>query len=388
MPTLGLKSLQAICVTGHLSNDWLPGAVWILAPAIGLAMDLKPSEIGLLITIHSIGASLAYFPAGILADRVHSQGRLLLGTFWWVAIGYLLASFAPEFWSLAILLAIAGMGDAAWHPVATGMLVRQMPGQRGRALGIHAIGGTLAEVFSPLLVGVLLSLFDWRAVMQISAIPAAAMGIAFLFFYRQIPNRHASTSLTKADLLAFVRDWRSRTGLLLIGGIATYNMALIALMTMMPFYMQRTHGFTPAQAGTAFALSMLLGSIGQPVIGHISDRHGRFGIFAVCSVIAAGFSFLALILTGALAVAAMLIGAMAVLVAIRSGVLAMAVDYSSKHEATAMGFVFVVLDGVGAFGAVLAGVIGDFNLAASFALAGVLSVGAVGLVMAARRVSA
>ncbi|MEK9785873.1 MAG: hypothetical protein VW546_07685, partial [Gammaproteobacteria bacterium] len=79
MPTLGLKSLQAICVTGHLSNDWLPGAVWILAPAIGLAMDLKPSEIGLLITIHSIGASLAYFPAGILADRVHSQGRLLLG---------------------------------------------------------------------------------------------------------------------------------------------------------------------------------------------------------------------------------------------------------------------------------------------------------------------
>ncbi|MEK9941185.1 MAG: MFS transporter, partial [Gammaproteobacteria bacterium] len=79
-------------------------------------------------------------PEQRLADREHSPGRLLLGTFWWVAIGYLLASFAPEFWSLAILLAIAGMGDAAWHPVATGMLVRQMPGQRGRALGIHAIG--------------------------------------------------------------------------------------------------------------------------------------------------------------------------------------------------------------------------------------------------------
>ena len=385
MKPLGLKALQAVCVTGHLSNDWLPGAVWILAPAIGIAMDLKPSEIGLLITIHSIGASLAYFPAGILADRVQSQGRLLLGTFWWVAIGYVLASFAPEFWSLAFLLAIAGMGDAAWHPVATGMLVRQMPGQRGRALGIHAIGGTLAEVFSPLLVGVLLSLFDWQAVLQISAIPAAAMGIAFLFFYQRIPNRHASTSLTKADLLAFAREWRSRSGLFLIGGIATYNMALIALMTMMPFYMQTRHGFTPAQAGTAFALSMLLGSIGQPVIGHISDRHGRFGIFALCSVVAAGFSFLAIMFSGAFTVAAMLIGAMAVLVAIRSGVLAMAVDYSSKHEATAMGFVFVVLDGVGALGAVLAGIIGDFSLTASFALAGALSLGAVALVASARR---
>jgi len=76
---------------------------------------------------------------------------------------------------------------------------------------------------------------------------------------------------------------------------------------------------------------------------------------------------------------------MAVLVAIRSGVLAMAVDYSSKHEATAMGFVFVVLDGVGALGAVLAGIIGDFSLTASFALAGALSLGAVALVATARR---
>ena len=123
--------------------------MWLLAPAIGLALELKPSEIGLLLTIHSIGASLAYFPAGILADRVRSQGALLLGTFWWVTLGYLLASGAPGFWSLAILIAIGGMGDAAWHPIATGMLVRQMPDKRGQALGIHAIGELWLKSFHP-----------------------------------------------------------------------------------------------------------------------------------------------------------------------------------------------------------------------------------------------
>ena len=41
---IGLKKLQAICVTGHLANDWVPGAIWILAPAIGLALDLKPPK--------------------------------------------------------------------------------------------------------------------------------------------------------------------------------------------------------------------------------------------------------------------------------------------------------------------------------------------------------
>ena len=382
---LGLAALQGVFVFGHLSNDWLPAAIWLLAPAIGLAFDLKPSEVGLLLAIHSIGASLAYFPAGVLADRTRLQGRLLLGTFWWVALGYLLASTAPSFWSLAILLAIGGMGDAAWHPIATGILVRQMPKQRGQALGVHAVGGTLAEVLSPLLVGFLLAFLDWRVVLQFSVIPAALMGIAFLFIARRIPSRHASTVISRADLGAFITQWRSRTGLFLIAGIATYNMALIALMTMSPLFMQRELGFNSAQTGMAFAAAMLVGSIGQPIVGRLSDRRGRFGIFAVGSVVAAGLAGAVVLFDAPVLIISLLTMAMAVLVTIRSGVLAMAVDHASKHEATALGFVFVVLDGVGALGAVLAGLVGDFSLVASFGLAGGLSLLAVGFIATARR---
>ncbi|MGE4634868.1 MAG: MFS transporter [Arenicellales bacterium] len=382
---LGLAALQGVFVFGHLSNDWLPAAIWLLAPAIGLAFDLKPSEVGLLLAIHSIGASLAYFPAGVLADRTRLQGRLLLGTFWWVALGYLLASTAPGFWSLAILLAIGGMGDAAWHPIATGILVRQMPKQRGQALGVHAVGGTLAEVLSPLLVGFLLAFLDWRVVLQISVIPATLMGIAFLFIARRIPSRHASTAISRADLGAFITQWRSRTGLFLIAGIATYNMALIALMTMSPLFMQRELGFSSAQTGMAFAAAMLAGSIGQPIVGRLSDRRGRFGIFAVGSVVAAGLAGTVILFDTPVLIISLLTMAMAVLVTIRSGVLAMAVDHASKHEATALGFVFVVLDGVGALGAVLAGLVGDFSLVASFGLAGGLSLLAVGFIATARR---
>ena len=382
---LGLAALQGVFVFGHLSNDWLPAAIWLLAPAIGLAFDLKPSEVGLLLAIHSIGASLAYFPAGVMADRTRLQGRLLLGTFWWVALGYLLASTAPSFWSLAILLAIGGMGDAAWHPIATGILVRQMPKQRGQALGVHAVGGTLAEVLSPLLVGFLLAFLDWRVVLQISVIPATLMGIAFLFIARRIPSRHASTAISRADLSAFITQWRSRTGLFLIAGIATYNMALIALMTMSPLFMQRELGFNSAQTGMAFAAAMLVGSIGQPIVGRLSDRRGRFGIFAVGSVVAAGLAGAVVLFDTPVLIISLLTMAMAALVTIRSGVLAMAVDHASKHEATALGFVFVVLDGVGALGAVLAGLVGDFSLVASFGLAGGLSLLAVGFIATARR---
>ena len=126
-------SLIALFSLGHLANDWAPGAVWLLTPAIAVSLALSPAEVGLLLTIHSVGAAAAYLPAGVLADRVSDRGRLLLVTFWWVAIGYALAALAPGFWTLALLLAVAGMGDAAWHPIATGVLVEGMPHRRASA---------------------------------------------------------------------------------------------------------------------------------------------------------------------------------------------------------------------------------------------------------------
>ena len=103
-PKNTLKRLQSVLFFGHMANDWCPGALWILLPAIGIAFDLQPSKIGLLVAIHAVGSGLAYLPAGILSDRIQKQGRILLLTFWWVGIGYISASHAPGFWSLALLL--------------------------------------------------------------------------------------------------------------------------------------------------------------------------------------------------------------------------------------------------------------------------------------------
>ena len=76
-------------------------------------------------------------------------------------------------------------------------------------------------------------------------------------------------------------------------------------------------------------------------------------------------------------ISASLILSMGVLVAIRSGVLAMAVDFSGQREATTLGFVFMVMDGVGALGAVLAGLVGDFQLRYAFLLAAALSIASI-----------
>jgi len=353
---------------GHLANDCGPSALWLIAPAIGVAMELSPGEIGLLITVASAGGALGYLPGGMLADRVARRGRLLLATFWWVAIGYAVASFAPGFWSLALLLAIAGLGDAAWHPIATGVLAQALPARRAQALGIHAMGGSFAEVLAPLAIGFLLVHFDWRTAMLFSALPAALMGIAFLRVSAAVPAPPRA-ALTRADLWDLWRAWRSPGGLGMVVMIAISNMAYMAILAMAPLLLQRVHGLSTAETGLTFSVMVLTGALIQPLVGRLSDGIGRKPLVIAGNLAAVGACLaVALSSTPVAAVLALVVAATA-LAGIRSVILVSAVEFAGGRESTTLGFAFVLLDGVGALGAVLAGTAGNLDLHYAFGLA-------------------
>jgi len=85
-------------------------------------------------------------------------------------------------------------------------------------------------------------------------------------------------------------------------------------------------------------------------------------------------------------IAAMMV-AVAALDAIRAAILAAAVDHSGHSEGATLGFAFMLLDGVGALGAVLAGIAAGFSWPHMFGLAATFSFGAavLGFVTAFRR---
>ena len=382
----GLRSGPSLLppfVLGHFAIDWAPTAVWLIIPAMAVTMDLSPAEVGLMFTIHSAGAALAFLPAGTLADRVSNRGRLLLLTFWWVAAGYAVASFAPGYWSIALLLAFAGLGDAAWHPIATGVLVQQKPERRAQALGAHAIGGSLAAVLAPLSIGFLLDYVDWRGALLISALPAALMGLVFLRIAKHVPPP-VQGSMSWADARALYRSWMRPGGVVLIAMISAYSMAMMALLAMTPLFLQTVHGLSTSMTGIAFSLMLLFGALLQPVIGTVSDRIGwRPVIVGGNGIVVVAALAIALAPGPAAAVAAMVVTATA-LVGIRSVVLAAAVEYSGKRESTTLGFTFAVMDGVGALGAVSAGALGNLDLHYAFILVAGLAGIAVVMALTAR----
>jgi len=372
-PKPGPKLLLPFAL-GHAANDWAPVAMWMIIPAFGAALGLSPTEIGLLFTIHASGTAFAFLPAGYLTDIVANRGRLLVATFVWVAAGYFIASFADTFWLFAFLITLAGLGDAAWHPIATGVLTRQFADRKAHAIGVHAIGGHMAEVAAPLFAGLIIGWADWQLALQLSVLPTVVMGIVFIFVSRSVPIVERRPP-ARADFSEFFKSWANGSGLAILLLFVFYNMAVYAMLAMTPLVLQDTHGYSPQAAGIAFSVILLPGALLQPYSGHLSDRFGRMPVVrlgAAIAIVAGTIAWLAPDVWLVIAAAAV---ALSVLVAIRPAMLAVAVDHASDRAGTSLGFAFTVMDGVGAFGAVLAGMAGEIDLSLAYLLGAVFSAG-------------
>ncbi len=353
---------------GHCANDFVPIGMYLLIPAFGTAMGLSPAEIGLLFMLHSVGSSIAYFPAGMMADHLANRGILLASTFFWCGFGYLAASFADSFWIFALLIALGGMGDAAWHPIATGVLAQIHKARRAYALGVHAIGGHISEVISLPLVGFLLAAWDWRVAIQVMIIPTFVMGIVFLFIAPHVPRR-VNSKPTLADFADIWKIWTTGKGLKVIALFTTYNMSLFAIIAMMPLYLKDTSGFGWQETSLVMAVMMLFGALGQPWMGKISDQIGRKPICLGGNGAIALGAFVAW-LSPSLVVSILALGiALVAGVAIRAVLLAAAIDHAGGREGTSLGLTFAFMDGFAASAAVMAGLAGESDLANAFLLA-------------------
>ena len=369
----GNRFLLGALAAGHLVNDWVAGTIWLIAPAIAASMGLGPAEIGIIIAVNGIAAGLTYIPAGMVADRVSNSGVLMLITFWWVAAGYFASTLMPGFWLVTLFLVIGVMGDAFWHPVATGVLVKTMPTRRGQVLGIHAVGGSVgAEILAPITIGILLTYFTWQTSLQIATIPAILMGVLFIFIAPKIS--FASKKSTRTDRLGkILSEWATRRGVLMMGMMVCYNMSLFAMLSMTPVTLQQRYGMSAFDSSVMFASMLVIGTLFQPFVGKLSDAAGRSRpivvIISLATVCAAGAGLFEVFAPFMLS----LICAVSLLTAVRPIILAAAVELSGKSESTTLGIVFAVLDGVGALGALIAGFSGELDLAFAFMISAVLA---------------
>jgi predicted MFS family arabinose efflux permease len=149
----------------------------LLAPFWRDTLHLSLGQVGLLLAAFDLGGMLLFIPIGLLTDRWGERTVLVSGALYTAAVTALIAR-TNTFWSLALMLAAAGVGYGSGQMAGTKAVAAAFgPGARGTAMGIRQSGLPLGGLIAALLLPVLTRDFGWRGGIAgaavVCAIPAA-----------------------------------------------------------------------------------------------------------------------------------------------------------------------------------------------------------------------
>ena len=263
---------------GHGATHWVAATFYLLLPWIKETLQISYTNAGILVAVFHLASFLANFASGALADitgkRVMIQsGSLTLGA---LALGG--TSLAWSVIPLALMIAIIGATNNAWHPAAISFLSERYPDNRGYALAVHALGANVGDSIAPLMVGAVLGMLSWQDTALVSTVPVFVVA----FWIWTVLSRHetispAETKETRkvpylSELKIMFRQFEL-LGLSMMSGFRAA--AQVGLLMFVPLYLTDVLEAGPMMTGVGFSLMQLGGVLSSPVAGAWSDRIGR-----------------------------------------------------------------------------------------------------------------
>ena len=146
--------------TSHFFHMLLPP----LFPAFIREFGLNYSQLGLLMTQFFVISGVGQALAGFLVDRIGARPVLFAALLCFVAAA-LAAASAQGYAGLMLAAALAGLGNAPFHPADFTILNKRVSTPRlGHAFSVHGITGNLGWALAPVfLIGIGALLGGWRA---------------------------------------------------------------------------------------------------------------------------------------------------------------------------------------------------------------------------------
>jgi len=270
------KLLMGVLVAGHAIKHFSNALFFVILPEIGVTLSLSNTAMGTLSTARNLATSASNLPAGFVADRYNKHWAAILSICMLVVgVFQFIMGSVGSFWPLLIATAIAGGAIAFWHPPSIAALSQQFPQRRGFAISLHGTGGSIGEALGPIIVGALLGLMAWHAVLKLSLLPALATSLMVWGLIRNMRGQsrgNLSMSAYLGSLRQLLRRREMVIVLLVTGG---FSMVQSAVSTFLPVYIRLDLGYSALEMAAFLSAAQVAGIVSQPFLGLFSDRFGR-----------------------------------------------------------------------------------------------------------------
>jgi MFS family permease len=264
-----LGSLTAAHFSHHVTNSLLNP----LLPSIRDAFGLSYAQSGFAVSAFALSAGLANAPWGVLADRLGSRNVIVGGLLLMGAVSVALAT-AGAYWQLLVFLVLMGIVSGSYHAPAAALIARTFsPRVRGAVMGMHITGGHFSFFAAPALAGFLvLQTGTWRTPYLAFAIAPIVFGTILWLVAPRIQEKTAPGDRFAAfrEIANVFRDVGPIVSLSIV-----FQLGLAAVTAFLALYFVDSRGISPAVAALLFGVPQLVGIVGSPVGGWLSDHLGR-----------------------------------------------------------------------------------------------------------------
>ena len=278
-PTLALDGRTIIpgLAVGHSVFHWSVQSFVVALPEIQQTFGLSGVGVGGILAAREFATAVVKLPGGVAVDALRRHwGTVLAACLGASALGLLILGVSPVYPLLLVGIAIVAASHSIWHLPASASLSHHYSERRGVTLAIHGVGGSVGDVAGPVVTGALLAFLTWRGLLSIYAVAPLFLGIVAIWAFRNIGNISEDERAEPTERSEVTR--RLLRSPVLWGLAAVYGfraMALVALVTILPLYLDNDLGLSPSSRGIHIGLLIAIGLLAKPLTGYLSDRLGR-----------------------------------------------------------------------------------------------------------------
>lgn len=146
-------------------------------PLLHADLGLSYLALGTLLAVYATLTGVMQVPMGLLVDRVGGRSVLALGLAL-NATAILLIGVYPTYWAMLVFMALAGAGNAVFHPADYAILSARVADTRiGRAFSVHLFAGYIGWMLAPPAVLALTALAGWRVALVVLGLLGVACAV-------------------------------------------------------------------------------------------------------------------------------------------------------------------------------------------------------------------
>ena len=273
-------------VIAHAAHHLMTALPQPMLPYMQQEFKLNYTKSAAITSAFAISGGASQLPSGWLADRVGPTYLITMGIVG-VAIGGLFVGLSPTYLMVIAALIFMGLMSGGYHPASTPLISMSVPPhQRGRAIGVHLVGGTSTFFITPIIAAFIAGIWGWRGVYLTLAIPSAILGTLFFFYLNkrygkaQVEEMKRKQTEERPPQPGYKRRLWAFLIMMVIGGGAGAT-----VHSFLSLYTVNVLGATNEQGAMVLSWIFVSGMYGAPLGGYIADKIGSAKVIITTDIL-------------------------------------------------------------------------------------------------------